>query len=337
MTPEVSVVIPVYNGGAAFADCLDALLASDHPRFEVIVVDDASTDGSADTAAARGVVVISRARRGGPSAARNTGAARARGEVLVLLDADVVVQPTALSQAVAFLRGNPGVTGLSAIYAADSRARGFGSQYLNLKQRHFQLQLPALPDTAWTAFFAIWREAFLACGGLDATMHHPAADDLVLGSRLAAAGHRLAFRRDIEVEHLKEVSVFGTWRFHHTHAREWSRASRRYRLLLPQKVQHSRRPVGNTLLATGIVGVLLCGPAGVLLAPLPWAAALGGLGIAAVAWNAGFLRWMARERGWRFAARSLPVTLVEGLANASGLLAALAVPLPPSPEPGPTT
>lgn len=335
MSPAISVVIPVFNGGDALRLCLDAVLASAHDDFEVIVVDDGSTDGSAALAASRGVQVIRQPRRRGPSAARNRGADAARGALLVLLDADVVVPPDALRRAAAFLAAHPGVAGLSAVYAAESRARGFGSQYLNLKQRHFQLQLPELPDTAWTAFFVVRRAAFLACGGLDATLHHPAADDLVLGSRLAAAGHRLAFRRDIEVEHLKELSVLGTWRFHHVHAREWSRAARRYRLLLPQKVSHSRRPVGNTLLASGLLGLGLCGPVAILVAPLPWGAAVGGLGAAAVVWNARYLRWMAAQRGWRFAARALPVSLVEGLANATGLLTAIATPLPRPPEPAP--
>lgn len=323
----ISVVIPVYNGGGAFGTCLDALLASDHPDFEVIVVDDASTDGSAAVAAARGVAVISQPSRRGPASARNAGAACARGALLVLLDADVVVAPDALSRAEAFLSAHPEVAGLSAIYTAHSRVRGFGSRYLNLKQRYFQLQLPALPDTAWTAFFAVRREAFVRCGGLDAAMHHPAADDLVLGSRLAASGARLAFRQDIEVEHLKEVSVVGVWRFHHVHAREWSRASRRYRLLLPQKASHSLRPVGNTLLAVGLGGLVLCSPAALLL-PLPWGAAVGGIGAAAFAWNADFLRWLACHRGRRFAALSVPVILGESLANATGLLSAIARPTP---------
>ncbi|MFT4978152.1 MAG: GT2 family glycosyltransferase [Myxococcota bacterium] len=317
----MSVVIPVYNGGSAFGLCLDALSSSDHERFEVLVVDDGSTDGSAALALARGFEVIRQARQG-PAAARNAGAARARGEILILLDADVVTPPGALSQAARVLRDTPEISGLSAMYSAESRARGFGSQYLNLKQRYFQLQLPPLPDTAWTAFFVVWRRAFVECGGLDATQAHPAADDLVLGCRLLASGHRLAFCRDIEVEHLKEVSVVGTWRFHHVHAREWSRAVRRHRLLLPQKASHSRRPVGNTVIAGLLVGLLVSAPVAVVLVPVPWGLAVGTMAVGAVVWNAGFLRWLARHRGLRFAACSLPVALVEGLANASGLLAA---------------
>ena len=318
MSPEISVVVPVYNGGTALALCLDALLASTHPRFEVIVVDDASTDASAAVAAERGVRVISQPKRSGPSVARNTGAAQAQGALLVLLDADVVVPPTALSQAAAFLAEHPEVAGLSAIYASQCRVQGFGSQYLVLKQRYFQLQVPPMTDTTWTAFFAVRRQAFLDCGGLDIDMHHPAADDLVLGSRLTMAGHTLAFCHDIEVEHLKEISVAGTWRFHHVHAREWSRASRRYRLLLPQKLSHSRRPVGNTILAVGIGGLLLMGPLGVVLLPIPCAVA--------TAWNAHFIRWMAKQRTWSFAAAALPVTLVEGLCNVTGLISAIRKP-----------
>ena len=325
MTPTISVVIPVYNGGEAFVSCLDALLVNSHDHFEVIVVDDASTDRSAAEAEARGVHVIRQPTRSGPSVARNAGAAQARGEILALLDADVVLPADALSRAEAFLRDTPGIAGFSAVYTADSRVQGFGSQYLNLKQRYFQLQLPDISDTAWTAFFVVWRERFLSCGGLDTALHHPAADDLVLGSRMAAAGHRLAFCRDLEVEHLKELSVVETWRFHFVHAREWSRASRRYQLLRQQKVKHSKRPVGNTILGSGLVVLLMGAPVGVLIFPL-WGGAIGGTLVVGAVWNADFMRWLAQHRGWYFAVRALPVTLIEGVANAAGMLRAL----PPS-------
>ena len=78
-TPELSVIIPVHNGGAHLPRCLDALLASDLKGHEVIVVDDGSTDGSGDAARARGFEVLRLDARRGPAAARNEGARRARG------------------------------------------------------------------------------------------------------------------------------------------------------------------------------------------------------------------------------------------------------------------
>src|SRR2546421_10997536 len=90
---QLSVVIPVYNGGPQLKRCLDALLASDFRNYEIVVVDDGSTDGgAAEAAQARGVEVIKLDSRQGPAAARNRGSAQARGGIIFFVDSDVVVR-----------------------------------------------------------------------------------------------------------------------------------------------------------------------------------------------------------------------------------------------------
>jgi Glycosyl transferase family 2 len=90
----VSVIVPARDAAARLPSCLDGLTAEDIPSAEVelIVVDDASVDGTADLAARPGVRVLRGTGRG-PAAAGNLGARRARGEILVFLDADAVPEP----------------------------------------------------------------------------------------------------------------------------------------------------------------------------------------------------------------------------------------------------
>ena len=85
-----SIIIPVHNGASTLGRCLDALAAQIGVSVEreVIVVDDASTDGTAEVAQAHGVRVVTLPAQQGPAAARNAGAAAARGEVLLFIDAD---------------------------------------------------------------------------------------------------------------------------------------------------------------------------------------------------------------------------------------------------------
>lgn len=89
MTPRVSVVVPVYNGAAFLARALDSALVQNLPDMELIVVDDGSTDNSAEVAYRHpGEVSVIRQLNQGPAGARNRGVAQARGEYLAFLDAD---------------------------------------------------------------------------------------------------------------------------------------------------------------------------------------------------------------------------------------------------------
>src|SRR5438034_10403769 len=85
----VSIVIPVHNGGEQFRACLKRVALSTAKPFEIIVVDDGSTDGSGEAARSFGATVIETDGQRGPAYARNLGATRASGAILFFFDADV--------------------------------------------------------------------------------------------------------------------------------------------------------------------------------------------------------------------------------------------------------
>lgn len=91
--PLISVIVPVYNVEGYVQPCLDALLAQTWPKLELVLIDDASTDGSGDVCeacAARDsrVRVVRFPENRGPSAARNEGVRRASGAYIAFVDAD---------------------------------------------------------------------------------------------------------------------------------------------------------------------------------------------------------------------------------------------------------
>jgi len=94
--PMVSVVLPVFNEERVITKTLDALRASDYPRFEVIAVDDGSTDGTLGLLRAYalrwGRLRVLTQENGGKSRASNNGIAHARGEVVVTLDGDTLFE-----------------------------------------------------------------------------------------------------------------------------------------------------------------------------------------------------------------------------------------------------
>jgi glycosyltransferase involved in cell wall biosynthesis len=105
--PLVSVVIPCYNYARFLGEAIESVLAQTYPHFEIVVVDDGSTDGSFETAARFSKVRLIRQENQGLSAARNTGLRESRGSFLVFLDADDRLLPDALETGVHFLRARP--------------------------------------------------------------------------------------------------------------------------------------------------------------------------------------------------------------------------------------
>jgi glycosyltransferase involved in cell wall biosynthesis len=86
--PLVSVIVPAYNAERYLGDALQSILNQDFDDFEVIVVDDGSSDHTADVAARFECVTVPRPANGGPASARNTGLAAAVGRFVAFLDAD---------------------------------------------------------------------------------------------------------------------------------------------------------------------------------------------------------------------------------------------------------
>ena len=109
--PRVSVIIPTYNRAAAVQEAVASVLAQTCRDFELLVVDDGSTDGTAAALARCGgeIRVLRSPRRQGVSAARNAGIAAARGEWLAFLDSDDLWLPEKLARQMAFMSAHPGL------------------------------------------------------------------------------------------------------------------------------------------------------------------------------------------------------------------------------------
>ena len=107
-TPRVSVIIPTFDRGWCLREAVDSALAQEFTNFELIVVDDGSTDGTAELLEAyRPKVRLLRQANRGVSAARNRGIAAARGELIAFLDSDDLWLPQKLATQVEFFRAHP--------------------------------------------------------------------------------------------------------------------------------------------------------------------------------------------------------------------------------------
>jgi GT2 family glycosyltransferase len=210
----ISIVVPAHNNADDLLLCLAALQRAAPAAAEILVVDDASTDDTASRAAARGVRVLRRTQNGGPAAARNDGARAAGGDIVLFVDADVVVASDAVERVRAAFAADPELAAVFGSYDAQPRHPGVISRYRNLLHHFVHQHGHANASTFWAGCGAIRRAVFEASGGFDAIRFpRPSIEDIELGHRLRAAGHRIRLDRGLQGTHLKRwtlASLVGT-------------------------------------------------------------------------------------------------------------------------------
>lgn len=311
--PLLSVVVPAYRCAAMLQQCLAGLLASDLPRttWQLIVVDDGSRDETAAVATrmADQVITIPDGPRG-PAFARNSGARAALSEVLVFIDADVVVAPDALRRFAARFRESPSVSATFGAYDTTPGDPGFLSQYRNLLHHWVHVSQPGDAWTFWTGCGAVRRTAFLALGGFDAARYRrPQIEDIDFGYRLVDAGHRIVLDPDIQGTHLKRWTLAGM-----VHSDLFDRAIPWMQLLLrrgdafnagPLNVRR-REKVFTVLTAVALLTALLS----LVTRGDGWLLASALCLLVIVLGNATLLAWLVRTRGPVFALCTIPFRLV---------------------------
>lgn len=202
--PALSLVIPVRNGAHYLDACLEAVGRSEYAPCEVIVINDGSTDDTAAVARRHGARVVSWERSRGPAYARNRGAEIARGDVVFFIDADVRVRPDTLRIGAGCFARDPGLTAVIGSYDDQPGHPSFLSQYKNLFHHWVHQTSREDASTFWTGCGAIRRDVFLTMGGFNEGYPKPSIEDIELGFRLRAAGHRIRLEKRMLARHMKQ-------------------------------------------------------------------------------------------------------------------------------------
>ena len=209
--PRVTVAVCARNAADTLDACLRSIRALDYPDFDVIVVNDGSTDATGAIARAHPGVTLIDTPHGGLSAARNTALRAAAGEVIAYTDADVEVDPAWLTYLIQpFLRtdvagaGGPNVVPEDDPWLAQCVARAPGGPTHVLVDERTAEHVPGCN-------MAYRCEALLAIGGFDPA-YHAAGDDVDVCWRLQARGLRIGFAPSALVWHRHRRSVRGYWR-----------------------------------------------------------------------------------------------------------------------------
>jgi len=314
--PKLSVIIPVYNGGLQLSRCLEGVLRSEYSDFEVIVVNDCSTDNTPEIAQKYGAHCTRTPRTLGPAGARNWGTGFAQARILVFIDADVVLPPKALGLIAQEFERDPQLAAVFGSYDEEPAWDNFLSQYKNLMHCYVHQNSNETATTFWAGCGAIRKVAFLDFGGFDAARYRqPSIEDIDLGYRLVQGGKTIRLVKQLQVKHLKKWTLRNLVR-----TDIFSRAVPWTRLIL--ETRHLPRDLNLTSgarVSTGLVGllslsclILLLQAVG-LIPTVSLGRIFGELGVTAllagllVALNWHMYSFFGKRRGWWFAARVVPM------------------------------
>lgn len=202
---SVSVIIPVYNGEKYIGRCLDAVRASSYSPYEVIVVDDYSTDDTANVARHRGIAVYRPGGKSGPAAARNYGAKYAKGDILLFVDSDVEINKDTVANIVDNFSRNPEIASVFGSYDDKPAGKNFLSQYRNLLHHFHHQQANEAAFSFWAGCGAIKKCVFMEIGGFDQNRYKKhSIEDIELGYRLSTKGYKILLDKRLMVKHLKQ-------------------------------------------------------------------------------------------------------------------------------------
>jgi glycosyltransferase involved in cell wall biosynthesis len=206
-SPLLSIIIPVYNAAGTLNDCYNSIKESGYINYEIIMVDDASTDNSLNLTEDFDCKIIKLEKNRGANFARNTGAESAKGEILVFMDSDVMLRENTLQNIVRSMK-NKKVGSVVGIYAWEYRNENFISQYKNLWIRYSYLKSSPQIDWVFGAISAIRKELFFEIGGFNYNLiARDGNDDIELGKRFAEMGCYIFLNTKVEVFHLKKFTL----------------------------------------------------------------------------------------------------------------------------------
>jgi glycosyltransferase involved in cell wall biosynthesis len=303
---------------------LRSVAAASPPAAEVIVVDDGSTDRSAEVASSFGVRLLRLEQNSGAAVAKNAGARAALGDTLVFIDSDIVAATDlfACLESAFTRRRADGIVGL---LDEEIPPRDWATRYKNLWM-HFTYarfaggDVPPRIGLFYTSIAAMRRERFLELGGFDENYRGASiAEDTEFGQRAWSCGLDIFLEPSARVVHLKTYSPLAVLQEDFRRAR----ALTLMRLRKRGQPFFTSVPVFYQLAVPAIYAALACS----VLAMVLRNGALAGLALVGVAalylLNAPWLGFLLRKRGLSFAIKSalfLPLdVLVVGLGMARAL------------------
>ncbi|KAF0144497.1 MAG: hypothetical protein FD156_1801 [Nitrospirae bacterium] len=204
----VSVVIPAYNAEKTIAACLTSLMKQDYPGdYEVIVVDDGSSDSTPNIVSGYERVRLIKQENAGPAAARNKGAAAAKGEIILFTDSDCVPEGNWIKEMVNPFKDNRDVVGVKGRYKTKQKETTARFVQFEYEDKYRYMQKDKYIDFIDTYSAGFKREIFLEMRGYDTEFPVACAEDVELSFRLSKKGYKMIFNPNAVVYHIHPAGL----------------------------------------------------------------------------------------------------------------------------------
>jgi glycosyltransferase involved in cell wall biosynthesis len=201
MNPDVSVIVPTYNRNEKIRPCLEALLEQTTRRaYEIIVVDDGSSDATAKIAREYARIRVVEQEHAGPAAARNRGAQEAAGDIVLFTDDDCRPERDWIDT-MASPFDDPEIAGVKGTYLTQQRELTARFVQIEYEEKYDCLRKHRFIDFVDTYSAGFRRRVFLEAGGYDTRFPTASVEDQEFSFRLANAGRKMIFLPEARVWH----------------------------------------------------------------------------------------------------------------------------------------
>lgn len=211
MSQKISIVIPAHNAENGIRQCLESIYLEQDMDYEVIVVDDCSTDNTLEMVRSFPCKVVTLSKHSGAAVARNEGTKHSTGEIILFLDSDVFLQKNALKYLRDSFEKHPEVDAIQAVYTKRPVIDNLPSLARNYYKYHKIERLSEGYIFGLNSYcFAIKKEIFQGIGGFSPEAE--GTEDVELGYRLTKSGYKILLNKNIQVKHAKSYTFFSLLR-----------------------------------------------------------------------------------------------------------------------------
>jgi len=204
---KISIIIPYHQEKRHLSSCLDSIQTSNYKDFEVIIIDDASSEKlNIDKTYPFPLQIIHNKRNRGGGYTRNQGVKKAQGELLLFIDADIIIYKETLSLIKKSFSENPDLSALIGSYTQHTPYEEKITNFKNLFHYYHHQKANSQAATFWTGCGAIKKEIFLQIGEFSENPRITPIEDIDLGYRLHKKNFKILLQKNIFVTHLKQYS-----------------------------------------------------------------------------------------------------------------------------------